>query len=70
MKKFKQCTIQLLKNDAFTSIWIEVKDAVKDKIIDVDYKMFNIKGKAKVLIVYHGIIIEDRTPKKTKKDKK
>jgi hypothetical protein len=67
MKHYKQCTIQLLKDDAFTSIWIEVNDAVKDKIIDVDYKMFNIKGKAKVLIVYHGIIIED---KKKKKDKK
>ena len=67
MKQFKQCTIQFIKDDAFTCIWIELNDAVKDKIIDVDYKMFNLKGKAKVLIVYHGIIIDD---KKNKKDKK
>ena len=58
LKKHKQCTIQLLEDDSFTSIWIEVDDAVKDKIIDVDYKMFNIKGKARVLTVYNNIIIE------------
>jgi hypothetical protein len=67
MKKFKQCTIQFIKDDSFTSIWIEIKDAVEGEIIDVDYKIFNIKGKAKVLIVYHGIIIEDKKEKKSKK---
>ena len=58
LTKHKQCTIQLLKDESFTSIWIDIKDAIKDAEIDVDYKMFNIKGKAIVLEVYNNIIIE------------
>lgn len=64
MKQFKQCTIQFIEDDSFTSIWIEFDDAVEDKIIDVDYKIFNIKGKAKILIVYHNIIIDDKKKEK------
>lgn len=58
LTKHKQCTIQFFKDDSFTSIWIDIKDAIKGKEIDVDYRMFNIKGKALVLEVYNNIIIE------------
>ena len=55
---YKQCFIQLVKNGAFTTIWVAVKQAIQDSIIDVDYKAFNIKGKAVILTVYDNLTIK------------
>ena len=55
---YKQCFIQLVKNGAFTTIWVAVKDALKNTVINIDYQAFNIKGEAKILKVYDNIIIK------------
>ena len=55
---YKQCIIQFVKSGAISIIWVAVKQAIQDSIIDVDYKSFNIKGKAVVLTVYEGLTIK------------
>ena len=55
---YKQCIIKLVKNGAFSVIWVAVKQAIKNSIIDVDYKSFNIKGKAVILTVYDNLTIK------------
>lgn len=60
MKQFKQCTIQFIEDDSLTTIWIDIKDAIVDKEINVDYKMFNIRGKAKVITVFHGKVTDEK----------
>jgi uncharacterized Fe-S center protein len=55
---YKQCLIQLVKNGAFTTIWVAIKDALKNKKIEVDYQAFNVKGEAVVLNVYDNITIK------------
>lgn len=49
---YKQCLIQLVKSDAFSVIWLSVKEAIKGNRVNVDYKAFNIKSEAKILEVY------------------
>ena len=55
---YKQCFIQLAENGAFGTIWLLVKEAVKGITVDVDYKMYNIKGKAVVVEVFNNITIK------------
>lgn len=50
---YKQCLIQLVKSGAFSVIWLAVKEAIQGNIVNVDYKAFNINGKAKILEVYN-----------------
>ena len=52
---YKQCFIQLVKNGAFTTIWVAAKNAIKNKKIEINYQMFNIKGEAIILNVYNNI---------------
>ncbi len=55
---YKQCLIQLVKNGAFSTIWVAVKEALKNTKIQVDYQPFNIKGEAIILNVYDNITIK------------
>ena len=54
---YKQCLIQLVKSGAFSVIWLAVKEAVQDSIVNVDYKAFNINGEAKILEVYNSFFV-------------
>lgn len=53
---YKQCLIQLVKTGAFSIIWVAIKEAIANSIVNVDYKAFNIKGEVKILEVYNIII--------------
>ncbi len=55
---YKQCLIQLVKNGAFTTIWVAVKEALKNTKIQVNYQAFNVKGEAVILDVYDNITIK------------
>ena len=55
---YKQCLIQLVKNGAFSTIWVAVKEALNNTKIQVDYQPFNIKGEAIILNVYDNITIK------------
>lgn len=58
-RQYKQCTIQFTEDNSYACVWVEVGDAIKDKVINMNTSMFSLKGKAIVLQVYNNITIDD-----------